>query len=183
MLAQDTVDLSASVGRHLPYLRRYARALTGNQTSGDQYAVAVLESIVADPAILGAQRDPKISLFSVFHSIWSTSGSPVADADDPIASAAQMHLSSLTQNSREALLLHTIEAFPHEDVAEIMGIDATEARHLVDVALKEMENSVRGSVLVIEDEAIIAMDITDIVEAMGHSVTANARTHREAGRI
>ncbi len=49
MLAQEAVDHSATVARHLPYLRRHARALTGNQASGDQYGVAVLESIVADP--------------------------------------------------------------------------------------------------------------------------------------
>ena len=52
--------------------------------------------------------------------------------------------------------------------------------HLIDIAVQEMERSVRGSVLVIEDEAIIAMDIADIVEGMGHRVTANARTHAEA---
>lgn len=180
MLAQDTVDLSTTVARHLPYLRRYARALTGNQTSGDRYAVAVLESVVADPDMLTAHDDPKVSLFQVFHTIWSTSGAPVAEADSGLAGVAQAHLASLTHNSREALLLNTIEGFDLGEVAAIMGIDADEARHLVDVAVREMEASVRGSVLVIEDEAIIAMDISAIVEGMGHGVTGNARTHIEA---
>ena len=180
MLAQDTVDLSTTVARHLPYLRRYARALTGNQTSGDRYAVAVLETVVADPDLLLKHDDPKVSLFSVFHSIWSTSGAPVAEADGGLAVAAQAHLASLTPNSREALLLNTIEGFDLPALSAIMDVDATEARHLVDVALREMEASVRGSVLVIEDEAIIAMDISAIVEGMGHSVTGNARTHVEA---
>jgi CheY-like chemotaxis protein/DNA-directed RNA polymerase specialized sigma24 family protein len=180
MLAQETVDPSASVARHLPYLRRYARALTGNQSSGDKYAVAVLESIIADPSVLTAHADPKVGLFSVFHSIWSTSGAPVADADDTLSGAAQAHMAGLTLNSREALLLNTVEGFDEEQVAAIMGIDSAEARHLVDVAVQEMERSVRGSVLVIEDEAIIAMDIVAIVEGMGHRVTDNARTHAEA---
>lgn len=180
MLAQEAVNHSATVARHLPYLRRYARALTGNQTSGDQYAVAVLETIVADPGMLSAHVDPKVSLFAVFHSIWSTSGAPVAEADDAISGAAQAHMAGLTLNSREALLLHTVEGFDHADVAAIMGVDVSEARHLIDIAVQEMERSVRGSVLVIEDEAIIAMDIVAIVEAMGHRVTANARTHAEA---
>lgn len=180
MFAQEAVDLSAAVARHLPYLRRYARALTGNQTSGDKYAVAVLETVIADPSMLSAQADPKVSLFSVFHSIWSTSGAPVADEEDALAGAAQAHMAGLTLNSREALLLNTVEGFDHDEVAAIMGIDADEARHLVDVAIEEMERSVRGSVLVIEDEAIIAMDIVAIVEGMGHRVTDNARTHSEA---
>jgi CheY-like chemotaxis protein/DNA-directed RNA polymerase specialized sigma24 family protein len=183
MLGQETVDLSATVARHLPYLRRYARALTGNQTSGDQHAVAVLETIVTDPDLIAATDDPKVALFSVFHSIWSTSGAPVAEADDRVAVAAQAHLAALTHNSREALLLNTIEGFDHAEVARIMGIDVTEAKHLIDVALREMENSIRGSVLVIEDEAIIAMDIAAIVEGMGHRVTDNARTHAEAVRM
>jgi CheY-like chemotaxis protein/DNA-directed RNA polymerase specialized sigma24 family protein len=180
MLAQETVDHSATVARYLPYLRRYARALTGNQSSGDQYAVAVLEAVVADPELLSAHADPKVSLFAVLHSIWSTSGAPVAEADDTISGAAQAHMAGLTLNSREALLLNTVEGFNYDEVAEIMGVDRSEAQHLIDVAVQEMERSVRGSVLVIEDEAIIAMDIVAIVEGMGHRVTANARTHTEA---
>ena len=180
MLAQEAVDPSATVARHLPYLRRYARALTGNQTSGDRYAVAVLESIVADPGLLATHADSKVSLFRVFHSIWSTSGAPVADADDHLSGAAQAHMAGLTLNSREALLLNTVEGFDQADVAAIMGVDLSEAQHLIDVAVQEMERSVRGSVLVIEDEAIIAMDIAAIVEGMGHRVTSIARTHAEA---
>jgi CheY-like chemotaxis protein/DNA-directed RNA polymerase specialized sigma24 family protein len=180
MLARDTVDHSATVARHLPYLRRYARALTGNQASGDRYAVAVLETIVADPSLLLGHADPKVALFTVFHSIWSSAGAPVAEADDGLTGAAQAHLAGLTPNSREALLLNTVEGFDPAQIGAIMAVSADEARHLVDVAVEEMERSVRGSVLVIEDEAIIAMDIVAIVDGMGHKVTANARTHGEA---
>lgn len=180
MAVQEALDHSAIVARHLPYLRRYARALTGNQSSGDRYAIAVLETIISDPRLLLAHEDAKVALFAVFHSIWSTSGAPVADADDAISSAAQAHLAALTHNSREALLLSTIEGFQHAEVAAIMGIDAGEALDLIDIAVREMEQSVRGSVLVIEDEAIIAMDIIAIVEGMGHRVSDNARTHAEA---
>lgn len=180
MLAPDATDLSAGVTRNLPYLRRYSRALTGNQTSGDAYAVAVLESVVADPGVLARHPDQKVALFSVFHSIWSSSGAPVEDADSRVTRAAQSHLAALTPNSREALLLSTIEGFDPAEVAAVMGISPAEAASLVEIALREMEASVQGAVLVIEDEALIAMDITDIVEDMGHRVTGNARTRTEA---
>lgn len=180
MIAQEAADLSARIARHLPYLRRYARALTGNQTSGDNYALAVLEAVVADPGLVADHPDTKLALFSAFHSIWASSGSPVAEADNPLSVAAQAHLAALTPNSREALLLSTIEGFDLTEVGSIMGISGEEAAALVGVALHEMETSISGSVLVIEDEAIIAMDITAIVEGMGHRVTANARTHQEA---
>ena len=177
---RDAADLSSLVARHLPYLRRYARALTGNQSSGDHYAVAVLEAVVADPGLVAAQPDARVALFGVFHSIWQSSGAPVAEAEGGLGGVAQAHLARLTPNSREALLQSTIEGFTLEEVGQIMGSSGEEAAALVATALREMEQSVSGSVLVIEDEALIAMDITDIVEGMGHRVTANARTHREA---
>jgi len=57
----------------------------------------------------------------------------------------------------------------------------TETRELIDVAYKEMAKSVSGKVLIIEDEAIIAMDLEAIVGEMGHRVTGIART--EAGAL
>ena len=42
------MSLTARVAVHLPYLRRYARAVTGSQTSGDAYVAAVLEALIAD---------------------------------------------------------------------------------------------------------------------------------------
>ncbi len=183
MIAQDANDLSARIARHLPYLRRYARALTGNQTSGDSYAIAVLEAVIADPGLVAGHSDTRLALFAVFHSIWSSSGAPVAEAESGISAQAQAHLARLTHNSREALLLNSIEGFSHDQIGMIMGIETAEAAHLIDVALREMESSIQGAVLVIEDEAIIAMDIADIVEGMGHRVTGNARTHAEAVKL
>ena len=43
----SAADLAQSIGRELPYLRRYARALTGSQTAGDNYAAATLEAMQA----------------------------------------------------------------------------------------------------------------------------------------
>ncbi|MGA0540943.1 response regulator [Neotabrizicola sp. VNH66] len=180
MASTSNIDLASSVARDLPYLRRYARALTGSQTSGDRYAVAVLETVLADSAMVTGASDPKVGLFAVFHGVWSSSGAPVAEADSTLGAAAQAHLAALTPNSREALLLHTLEGFTLPQVAEIMGTDEDEATHLVDRAIAEMANTVRGRVMIIEDEAIIAMDLTAIVEGMGHDVTGIARTRAEA---
>ena len=41
---------SREIAAALPYLRRYARALTGNQGIGDQYVRIMLEMIVEDPS-------------------------------------------------------------------------------------------------------------------------------------
>jgi DNA-directed RNA polymerase specialized sigma24 family protein len=43
---------SQLVAEHLPLLRRYARALTGNQASGDAYVGAMLEALLQDASLL-----------------------------------------------------------------------------------------------------------------------------------
>jgi hypothetical protein len=50
-----------AVAQHLPYLRRYARALTGSQTSGDAYVAATLETLVRDPELLDAAYPPRVT--------------------------------------------------------------------------------------------------------------------------
>ena len=48
---------SQAVAQYLPFLRRYARALTGNQTSGDAYVGATLEALVEDPSVIDDTED------------------------------------------------------------------------------------------------------------------------------
>ncbi len=173
-------DLAGTIARELPYLRRYARALTGNQTTGDRYAEATLMAILADRSSWQGDLEPRTALFTVFNGIWSSSGSPVEGGETGLAARAQAHLSRLTPNTREALLLHTIEEFGYDEIGTIMGVPAGEAEDYVRIANTEMSDAISGKVLVIEDEAIIAMDIQSIVADMGHKVTGVARTRAGA---
>ena len=174
-------DLAQSIGRELPFLRRYARALTGSQRAGDNYAAATLEAILTDRSVLDGEDDLRIALFKTFHVIWQSSGQPVDDAEmSERERRAQGHLRGLTPNSREALLLRTIEELRADQIARVMQIEAAEAEELVQIALNEMVQALRGKVMVIEDEMIIAMDLKGIVQAMGHDVTGVARTHTAA---
>ncbi len=173
-------DLSAMIGSELPYLRRYARALTGSQSSGDAYALATLEAILEEPELFEIGVSPRVGLFTVFHSIWQSSGAPVDDGETGLARAAQAHLARLTSNTREALLLATIEDFKPEEVATIMQTDVDEVMHLINRARADMEDSVSGRVMIIEDEAIIALDLQSIVADMGHAITGVARTRDAA---
>lgn len=178
-------DLSTQIADHLPYLRRYARALTGNQQTGDHYALATLEALLEDQDVFNTGLAPKTALFRAFHQIWISSGSPVAEADTAtsLEARAQWRLSNLTPNTREALLLHSIEGFRASDIAQIVGGTAEDASSLLIIARTEMTNSIRGRIMIIEDEAIIAMDIRAIVEDMGHDVTGIARTRDEAVKL
>jgi len=60
------------VVQHLPYLRRYARALTGSQVAGDAYVAATLETLVNEPETLGRSTNVKADLFRVFTRIWNS---------------------------------------------------------------------------------------------------------------
>ncbi len=174
-------DLTTAIAESLPYLRRYARALTGSQASGDRFAAATLEALLEDLDAVRSASSPKVALFRAFHLVWSSAGAPVGEVDGGLAARAERHMARLiTPNSREALLLSVIEEFRDSDIAEILGTDTDEAAELVAIALREMEDSVSGKVMIIEDEAIIAMDIEDIVSEIGHRVTGIARTRDEA---
>jgi CheY-like chemotaxis protein len=173
-------DVVSEIGRKLPYLRRYARALTGSQVSGDAFAAATLEALLEDDTVIAQSSSVKVALFKAFHAIWSSSGSPVEEGDDGIRARAQRHLRGLTTNSREALLLHTIEELSFAEIAEVMEVGPSDAEELVGIARREMEDRISGKVMIIEDEAIIAMDIQSIVAEMGHGITGVANTHAKA---
>ena len=175
-----SAELATTIGKNLPYLRRYARALTGSQDSGDRYAAATLEAVLADAAPMKGAADVRVGLFHTFHMVWSSAGAPVGEADSRFAAIAQAHMARLTHNAREALLLKVVEGFTVAEVAQIMLIEVDEVNHLIGVAMDEMQAAVAGRVMIIEDEAIIAMDISAIVDEMGHTVTGIARTRKEA---
>lgn len=177
----SAANLAQSVGRELPYLRRYARALTGSQKAGDNYAAATLEAILTDRSVLDGEADTRIGLFRAFHAIWQSSGEPVEESElSAREKGAQDRLRKLTPNSREALLLRSIEELRYDQIAHIMDISQPEAEELIEIALNEMSSSIAGRIMVIEDETIIAMDLKGIVQAMGHNVTGVARTHSAA---
>ncbi len=177
---KEQLPVSQIVGKLLPYLRRYARALTGSQQTGDSYAAATLEAIISDRSVFDTALSPKVALFKVFHAIWTSAGAPIEGKESGIAAKAQAHLAALTPNTREALLLATIEEFDTAEISAIMDVDMSEVNHLLSIAKRELEDTISGRILVIEDEAIIALDLQSIVADMGHAITGVARTHEGA---
>ena len=175
------MSIAKEIAPHLPYLRRFARALSGTQASGDAYVVATLEALVTDPLSFPRDIAPRLGLYKVFLSLWSSVGvntrSVPADTEN---SPIQRNLEALTPRPRQAFLLRTVEGFSLEEVAEIMSITSPEAGLLVQEAGQEIAEQVATDVLIIEDEPIIALDIETMVEELGHRVTGVARTHREA---
>ena len=168
---------SQLVAEHLPLLRRYARALTGAQGSGDAYVGAMLEALIQDPALLDESYGPRAGLFKLFTQIWNS----VALNDDTDVTTLPMpperRLSNITPLPRQAFLLLSLEGFPEEEVAFILDTEVGETRRLADAAGRELAVEIATDVLIIEDETFIAMDLESLVKNLGHNVIGVARTH------
>ena len=177
------MSLGQQLAPHLPFVRRYARALTGSQTHGDAYVRATLEAIVAAPSEFPADVDARLGLYRTFQAIWSSSNVDVAEADDSAGdegAVARARLAQVAPRSRQALLLTAMEGFTSEDAAYLMDTDAADIDALVKDALNDIEDQTRAHVLIIEDEPLIAIDIETIVRDLGHSVSGIAVTRDEA---
>ena len=173
------MSLVETYAPHLPYLRRFSRALTGSQSDGDRYVRTALEALVAGEATIDEASSPKISLYRMFLGIWTVTGAQFeSDAgDDPTAAERVRRLTPL---SRQAFLLSSLEGMSNSEIAEVMNVDQAVAEAFLKEAEDDIEKELRTNVLIIEDEPIIAADIESLVEDLGHTVDGIASTHSEA---
>lgn len=178
------MGLSARVAPFLPQLRRFSRALTGSQQSGDAYVAAVLEAVVEEPSSLEIHPETRIALYRLFCRWWESIAinlkSPPPSGDPAWIAMAQKRLASLPPLAREAMLLRTVEGFTPEEVSVILDRNLDEVKMLIEEAADAITEQMATNVMIIEDEPVIALDLREIVESLGHTVTGVARTHRQA---
>ena len=168
---------------HLPYLRRYARALTGSQTSGDAHVTACLEAIVAEPSIFDRSDGVKVGLYRLFQELWHglrARRRPGGRRRRQRERTARERLAAMPPESRQVLLLTTLEGFRPEEAALIADRSVAEIHELIAAAVAEIDRQIATRVLIIEDEPLISMDLAEIVESLGHEVTTIARTATQA---
>jgi DNA-directed RNA polymerase specialized sigma24 family protein len=174
------VSTSQAVAQHLPYLRRYARALTGSQSSGDAYVATTLEALIEDPSVLEKAASTRVALYRLFTKIWNSV--PVNEATEPTNRdmPVEQRLSNITPKPRQAFLLVALEGLSEDDAAKVLDVDVPTLRRLVEESGRELAAEIATDVLIIEDETFIAMDLEGLVESLGHRVLGVARTHSEA---
>jgi CheY-like chemotaxis protein/DNA-directed RNA polymerase specialized sigma24 family protein len=178
----ETVPKSQTVAQHVPYLRRYARALTGNQALGDSYVTATLEKLVREPHRLSEASQSKIELFRTFSSIWNSATSKSSGAAEQVVdmTPADRRLAQITAMPRQAFLLVSLESFSEDQAAAILNVDQQTLKELVEESGRELAAQIATDILIIEDEALIALDLENIVEGLGHRTIGIARTRAEA---
>ena len=105
------MSVSERVAPHLPYLRRFARAVTGSQTSGDAYVVSTLEALLADPSVYADNLPPRVALYRAFLKILNSVelNNHTSDQGHPGVDAVKRNLESLTPPARQAFLLESVE--------------------------------------------------------------------------
>jgi CheY-like chemotaxis protein/DNA-directed RNA polymerase specialized sigma24 family protein len=177
------MSASHEIVRLLPYLRRYARALTGSQAVGDQYVRLCLEAILAEPERIKNTDELRIELFTVFHDAWRVVDNVLPSDGEPAAGVEpglNRQLAALPSVERQVLLLVALERFSTGEAARILKLDEKDVAEKLDLARQELRRQAQSRVLVIEDEPVIAMDIVGIVESMGHEVVGVAARQAEA---
>lgn len=177
------MSLGQAIAPHLPYLRRYGRAISGSQQAGDALVARLLETLIARPDAVDTAQDLRIQLYRIVHDNFAVTAEQAEAADETVsaeAAIADARLRRIPSLARQALLLTAVEGFGEEEAGLIIGRDAAAVRALIAEATEEIDRQTRARILIIEDEPIIAMDIEMIVSELGHDVVAVATTHTEA---
>ncbi len=160
-------DLREDTAAALPYLRRYARALTGSQQDGDHWVRLCVEVLLQQPDLLKSGGMTRPDVFTIFHKLrqpfraLEPSGPP-----EP--------------RQRQVLLLTVLEAFTIDQAAGILGISVAEAEADLKLARDELKRFASVRVLVVEDKAAIVPDVAHVVRNAGHKVVGIAPTERAA---
>lgn len=124
---------------HLPRLRRYARALTGDPNRADDLVQDTLERALAKLELWQPGSDLRAWLFTLMHNLFVNQirirrpqETVMEDALDEPVSGGQMEaldardihaaLAKLTEEQREILLLVGLEQFGYAEAAQVLGV-------------------------------------------------------------
>jgi DNA-directed RNA polymerase specialized sigma24 family protein len=177
------MSVAERVAAHLPYLRRFARAVTGSQKSGDAYVASTLEAMLVDPSIFPKDLAPRVALYRTFLKLVNSikwNGQKTPETAHPGLEAAKRNLDMLAPAARQAFLLIAVEEFSPGEAATIMDVSERELQGFVDEAGREIARQIATDVVIIEDEPLIALDLERLVTDLGHRVVKIARTEKQA---
>lgn len=166
--------------RQAPYLRRYARALTGLQTSGDRLVQRAMEDLLSGEATVPTDVALRVALYRALQRVWRAEAATLVDTD---ALEVDRRLQTLRPEQRAALLLTAMEGFTPAEAAQILELPLSDLVELLDSAERSLARDLATDVVIIEDEPIIALDLTRLVRELGHRVIGTASTRSEAAEL
>lgn len=175
------MNTTETLAPHLPYLRRYGRALTGSQETGDGGVREALSALLSGKRTLPEGVPPRLGLYRVFQAIWDTTAASSQQAGKVVGIARPDGLlKALAPTGRAALLLTSVEAFSLEEASFVLDQSPQAVERAILEAQELIDRLLASRVLIIEDEPIIALDLENLLTDLGHCVVATAATRDEA---
>ena len=162
---------------HLPFLRRYARALTGATDLGDDLVTRSVEVAMMAPSHFRVAEGSRAALYALLHLLFDDEGAgrPVT-SPHPIERA----LAQLAETDRRLYLLITLEGLGLTEAAQLLEVPPGEAAERLSRAREGVRSALTQRVMVVEDNPLLAMEIGSLVADMGHVVCGTASNEREA---
>lgn len=110
------------VAHHLPYLRRFARAMTGSRASGDASVAAALQALIAGRLSLDQDLPRRVALFRAY---WTgyVAGAYGRSRPSGAGEGYDRQLQDLDPTGRAVYLLSVLEQFSEAEVAVVTGLD------------------------------------------------------------
>jgi CheY-like chemotaxis protein len=173
--------MATEIAQILPHLRRYARAITGEQRRGDIQVQRCLERLLTDRSA-NAGLPLRILLFRTLTRSWNDQAAEGPPSDAPIADVAilDQRMRDIAPARRQALVLSVLEGFSTAEIGAILELSKEEAEELLALAKVDLRDQRPTRIMIIEDEPIIALDLANICERNGHEVVGIAATRTEA---
>lgn len=167
----DIVDV---LEQQLPFLRRYARAVTGDILSGDAHVESLLLSVL--------ENGPDNTLRRALYTDLDRS---LLDASDQVASSSKTKdaVSRMHADTRRALLLTAMEEFSVAETGLIMSRTSSDIEDLLFEAERELKTLLKSRLMIIEDEPMIAASLKQIARSLGHNVVGHAATRATAVKL
>jgi CheY-like chemotaxis protein len=151
----------------VPYLRRFARAATGETSTGDACVERVLQSVInlsLDASFEDSEFDRERLFKMLDQELDALNGTSGARA-------------------RRALLLIAVENLPNDVVRRILDVSDEELEKMLIIAEADFTSSAATRMLIIEDEPLISAQLKRLAESLGHTVMGIAITADEAVAI
>lgn len=155
----------------VPSLTRHALALAGSEQAAAERVRLCLELLAAQPERLNGD-DIRVALFRAFHDLWSPGHTAAPESEASPFEALAGHDSPGWSDPLEQCVLQLIyvERFSQKRTADILCVDE---RQIAEILLKGGHRSrlpVHASALIVEDDALMAKHLNEIMQDLGLTV-------------
>lgn len=139
-------------------LLRFARILAGDSQLGLSLTEEARRAFVPGPQ----PHTLRVDMYRELHAVWRRFCSENKTFGPRLA--------------QEVFLLHRFKEFRFDEIAEIIAVPVDDVVRLDQEASNALKDYQMRRVLLIEDEILLAMEMSELVNALGHEVIGVART-------